>query len=287
LYHPTIMRRIFPVYIILLFWSCTSRTVKDEKPLARVFDEYLYLSDMKDILKNAQNHEDSLSLIKNFTDKWAKKQVIYHLAEVNLSDENKDVASELENYKLSLLIYKYQQLFVSQKLDTVISEAEFSKYYDSHPDDFILDRDIVKTVFVQLPNSAPGKEKIKGWMTSGNEKDIQKLDEYCAKYAYKYDDFTGGWVSFSTVGKLLPVQIDDVTEYIKNNKYAEYKDSSYTYCINLKEYQLAGTNAPAEFAREMIKPVILTQRKVVLLNNLENNAFNAELNNKNVEIYHP
>jgi hypothetical protein len=281
------MKIIIVSAILIFVISCSPQKVTDEKPIARVYDDYLYVSDMKDILKNAENKTDSLQLIRNFTDKWAKNQLLFHLAEKNLSEENKDVAGELENYKLSLLIYKYQQLFVSQKLDTMISDKEYDSYYSLHPTDFLLDKEIIKAIFVQLPKSAPSSEKIKILMTSEKENDIRKLDDYCNRYAYKYDDFKNQWVSFTTIVKLLPTPIDDISTFLKTNKFNEFTDSSYFYFLYIKEFQLSGTTAPIEFAREIMKPILLTERKIALLNNLEINALNTELNNKNVEIFNP
>ena len=276
--------------LILIFFttlSCNTDNIPDEEPLARVYDEYLYLSDMKDILNNVSNKEDSMALIRSFSEKWAKKQVLKHFAEKNLSDENKDVSKELENYKNSLLIYKYQQLFISEKLDTVITDQEYETYYNAHPNEFQLDQNIIKALFIQLPKSAPNPEKVRNLYGSTKEKEISKLDEYCNKYAFKYDDFKGQWISFNTISKELPLIIENPETFIKTNKLIELSDTSYYYFLNIKEFQLSGTPAPLEFAKKMIEPILLTERKVVLLNKLENNALNEELNKKNVEIFNP
>ncbi len=268
-------------------FACSPGQISDEKPLARVFDEYLYPSDMKEILSSAENKEDSATLVKNFTEKWAKKQVLKHLAETNLSDENKDVTLELENYKTSLLIYKYQQLFISEKLDTVISDQEFETYYNLHPNEFELDQCILKVLFIQLPKSAPNPEKVRNLYGSTNEREIKKLDDYCNKYAFKYDDFKNQWISFNTINKMLPNPIGDPEQFLKNNKQTEIADSNYYYFIHIKEYQLTGTPAPIEFAKNMITTILLTERKNELLNKLENNALKEEMNKKNIEIFNP
>lgn len=279
-----------PVYFSLMLFliiACTHDKITDEKPLARVFDEYLYPSDVKEILSDAENKEDSLILIKNFTEKWAKKQVLKHLAETNLSNEKKDVSAELENIKTSILIYKYQQLFISEKLDTVISDKEFETYYNAHPNEFELDQCILKALFIQLPRSAPNPEKVRNLFGSSKERDIKKLDDYCNKFAFKYDDFKDQWISFNSINKMLPDRIEDPELFLKNNKQVEIADSSYYYFIHIKEFQLTGTPAPLEFAKNMITTILLTERKIELLNKLENNALKEEMNKKNIEIYNP
>ena len=269
----------------IVLFACTSKNLPEEKPIARVYDQYLYPSDLKEILIGAKTREDSSNLSHSFTEKWAKKQILLHLAEVNLSDENKDVTMELENYKTSLLIYKYQQLFVSEKLDTIISDQEFEEYYNAHPNEFELEENTIKALFIQLPKSAPNPEKVKSLYQSSKERDSIKLDDYCNKYAYKYDDFKDQWISFTALKKMLPTDIPDPETYLKTNNTIEEADSNYYYFVNIKEYQLRGSSAPLEFAKTMIKPIILTKRKIELLNKLENNALKEELNKKNIEIF--
>jgi hypothetical protein len=197
------------------------------------------------------------------------------------------VSLELENYKASLLIYKYQQLFISEKLDTNVSDQEYEKYYNSHPNEFELDQCILKAIFIQLPRSAPNPEKVRVLYTSNKERDIKKLDDYCNKYAFKYDDFKNEWISFNAINKMLPNPVEDAEGFLKSNRQAEFTDSSYYYFLHVKEYQLTGTPAPLEFAKNMISTILLTERKIDLLNKLENNALKEEMNKKNIEIFNP
>lgn len=279
--------KISSFIIILLAFNiaCSSDKVSDEKPIARVYNEYLYPSDLKDILSGVSSKEDSVELVKSFTEKWAKKQVLLHLAEVNLNDEQMDVSRELENYKTSLLIYKYQQSFIAQKLDTIISDQEITEYYNAHPNEFYLEENIVKAIFIELPKSAPNPEKAKALYSSTKEKDLKKLDDYCNKYAFKFDNFNDNWVSFNTILEMTPTTITDQESFLKTNKQIEVSDTNYFYFVSIREFQLAGSSAPLESARKLITPIILTKRKIDLLNKLENNALKDESNKKNFETY--
>jgi hypothetical protein len=274
---------IFSLFVFII--ACSSEKLSDEKPIARVFNEYLYPSDLKDILSGITLKQDSIDLVKSFTEKWAKKQVLLHLAEVNLNDDQMDVSRELENYKTSLLIYKYQQSFIAQKLDTIINDQEITDYYTAHPNEFYLEENIVKALFIELPKSAPNPEKVKTLYTSTKEKDLKKLDDYCNKYAFKFDDFKENWVSLNSILEMIPAYIQDQEVFLKTNKQIEVNDTNYFYFVNIKEFQLAGDSAPIEFAKKMITPIILTKRKIELLNKLENNALKDESNKKNFETY--
>ena len=51
-------------------------------------------------------------------------------AEVNLSEEEKDLEKEIADYRNSLLIYRYQQDMLFQKLDTVVLEEDIQSLYE-------------------------------------------------------------------------------------------------------------------------------------------------------------
>jgi hypothetical protein len=280
------MKNSYLIFFLFTFViACSSEKISEEQPIARVFNEYLYPSDLKDLFNGITSKQDSIDLVKSFTEKWAKKQVLLHLAEVNLNDEQMDVSRELDNYKTSLLIYKYQQSFISQKLDTIISDQEIAEYFNAHPNEFFLEENIVKAVFIELPKSAPNPEKVKALYTSTKEKDLKKLDDYCNKYAFKFDDFNDNWISFNSILKMTPFEISDQETFLKTSKQIEVNDTNYFYFVSIREFQLAGNSAPLEFAKNIITPIILTKRKIDLLNKLENNALKDESNKKNFETY--
>jgi hypothetical protein len=98
------------LFMITLALSCTKlETRSREKSLAQVFDRNLYPSDIRDIFPSNVSPEDSIMIQQSYVDKWVKKQLILQKAELNLTEEQKDVRLQIEEYRSSLLIYKYEQ----------------------------------------------------------------------------------------------------------------------------------------------------------------------------------
>ena len=87
----------------------------DELPVARVYDVYLFPSELASEIPDHVKPEDSISLAKNYIDKWLKKQLKLKKAEEHLSDEIQDINEEIENYRTGLLIYKYEQYPVTSR----------------------------------------------------------------------------------------------------------------------------------------------------------------------------
>ena len=280
-----VMTRFFLILLIGVT-SCTTLDNRNkEKPLARVYERNLYLSDIQEFFPQNISPADSILILQNFVNKWVKKQLILQKAELNLTEEQKDVRQQLDEYRSSLLIYKYEQSLVAQKLDTAISEEEVQIYYDENPPNFSLDNHIVKCLFIKLPIDAPNLYRIRQLYRSEQEEDFQQLESYCYQYAVKYDYFNEDWVSFESISRELPNEIRSPERFLRYNRYIEQQDSLYRYLVNLREYQLSGTVAPLTYVETKIRTIILNKRKVQFVNDMENNIYMDGLNKGDFTIY--
>ncbi len=280
------MRKLIILVIVLFFTHCSKFNRKQGKePVARAFDKYLYPSDLQDIIPSYISKSDSVIVARDFIEKWIKQQLLLNKAELNLTDEEKNVDKQIENYRTSLLIYKYEQSLIKQKLDTFVSAKEIGDYYSEYSSNFVLNANLVKALFMQVPRTSPDVWKARWWYKSENEEDIKKLEDYCYQYATKYDYFNDNWIYFSEIEKILPVKIDNPERYLKYRKYIEFKDSTYHYFVNIKDYRLVGTVSPLETVRENIRNIIFNKRKIQLIKELESEIYNDALNRNNFTIY--
>ena len=276
------------ILIILTFftgWCSRIGETSKEEPLAKVGNQYLYPADLRGLIRNNLTKEDSVIMVASLTEKWVRKQLIVQKAELNLTDEEKAVNKELEEYRTSLIIYKYEQKLIKEKLDTVVQSSEMEKYYTQNISNFVLNYDIVKALYIKLPNHAPGVEKVKEWMRSESEENIKKLEGYCYQYAVKYEYFKDEWVNFDNIKILLPVNIPDNKQYLKNYKFIELKDTAYYYFVNIKDYKTKGSDSPLKFVESDIKTIILLKRKQKLINDLENKIYFDAIDRDNIKIY--
>jgi hypothetical protein len=206
-------------------------------------------------------------------------------AELNLTEEQMDVSRQIEEYRSSLLIYKYEQNLVAQKLDTLISQEEVIRYYDENPSNFSLDGHIVKCLYIKLPLSAPEVWRVRQLYRSEREDDIRDLESYCFEHAVNYDYFNEDWIPFDNITRELPNEIRNPDRYLRYNRYIEQQDSLYRYMVNIREYQLAGEVAPLPYVESKIRTIILNKRKVQFVNDLENNIYMDALNKGEFTIY--
>ena len=257
-----------------------------EEPLAKVGDKYLYPSDIPTILTSGLSREDSSSITNTYINKWIRTHLLLQRAELNISSEQqKEISNQLEETRTSLIIYQYEKQMINQKLDTLVAENAILNYYNENMSNFVLDENIIKALFVKIPKDAPNISRVRNWYLSDRSEDLTELESYCYQFAEKYDDFDEKWISFDKLLKELPAVVNDQERYLRYNSNIENDDSLHHYFVNIREYRLKTTTAPIEYVADNIKAIILNNRKIQFLIDLENNIFNDALNRGEFEIY--
>jgi hypothetical protein len=280
------MRSILLTITVICLLSCRHEPAEQrEQPLARVFDNYLYPSDLKGVVTAGISGNDSIALVKDFIEKWIRNQLLLDIAERNLTEQEKDVRREIENYRSSLLIYAYQQSYLHQKLDTVVNESEIESWYKENQASFILNQPMMTGVFIKLPVKAPEIYKVRQWYRSDKSEDIKLLEAYCFKNAKVYDHFNDNWVSVNEVLRTIPADNQLLLNTLKNRGYIETRDENYYYFVSANKLAVEGTTTPYELVKDNIHSIILNKRKVQLISELESSIFSDAQNREHFTIY--
>jgi hypothetical protein len=280
------MQRFAFLVLFFILLSCKNDIrLTEEKPVARVLDKTLTAADLTGIIPEGVSAEDSIQITKNFIEKWVQKQLLLNKAELNLTEDEKDVKKQIENYRSSLLIYKYEQSLLKQKLDTTISNEEMEAYYNQNTSNFLLNRDIVKSIYIKVPRSAPEIYKLRQWYRSDDPESIKSLEAYCFQHAETYDFFNESWVDFSGLLDKIPVQIGNPGNFLRYRQTIEASDSVYNYFVRIYDYALSGDPSPSELVKDDIEKIILNKRKMRLLNELETSIYNDAQNRGQFTLY--
>ena len=115
------MRKLPFLYVLIFFiCSCKFFHKNSDQLLVTVYGDKLYFSDIKHLLSPDLNSSDSLNLVRQLCEKWAKEQLLLNKAKINLPIVLQNVKTQVKSYENSLLIYSYQKELLSQKLDTIV-----------------------------------------------------------------------------------------------------------------------------------------------------------------------
>jgi len=273
--------------IIVLFSSCNlfQKREAGPKPVAKVFNTYLYVSDLEGLIPKGASKEDSLSIVKKYIDQWAHEQILIQQAENNIDKKKLDINKQMEDYKNSLIIYAYEQELIRQKLDTGVSDDEIQKYYDDNKKDFELKNDIVKISYVKVGKNAPNLDKLKGWLTSTDPKDKDKLSKYCYQFAQNFFLNDDVWLMFDDVLKEVPIQTFNPDLFLQNNRFVQIADSANVYFLGIKGYMIKNSTSPLSFEKENIRKIVLNKRKMDMIEEMKKNLYDQAISHNNITVY--
>jgi len=270
---------------IILITACKNNNNAGREPVAQVGDKYLF-ADQVPLTNSDLSKEDSISIVRNYIDRWIRNELILNKAEDNLSEEyQNEINNKLEETRANLMIYQYEQQMMLQKMDTTVSDQEIRDYYDSHLNNFTLQNNLLKALFLKLPVEAPNIDRARSWFRSDRQNDIQNLESYAYQFAEKFDDFGENWINMNFLLRELPVDIENESYFLRNNRYYECSDASFHYMVNIRDFRLKGATAPLEYVRDDIRTIILNNRKIDFLQSLETGIYNEGMRNNSFRVF--
>jgi len=284
-----ILRSLVIFLLLASLFSCSKKDQSGRKtkqePVAKVYDKYLYPSDLENIIPKQLSPADSAMKAKNYIDVWIKKQLTLHRAEQVLTSQQKDVEDQLEDYRASLLIYRYKQEVIKQKLDTLVKDAEIEAFYKSHEAEFKLTSNVVKCLFAKIPQDAPNVNKFLSDVDSKNSKDQEAAKEYLHKMAKEFSTFKDEWVYFNEISNQIEGFKVNGEDFLRSKKHLLEKTPKIIYFAKIYEYRLKGEPIPMSLIKNNIKTIVLNKRRLELISQLEQTIFNEAKEGGKIKTY--
>ncbi len=283
------MKKIIIAISLVGLVSCTNSENKkndsDEKPIARVYEKQLYLSDFASNIPMQLNKKDSLLFVNTYKEQWILNELLLHQAENNLPPNQKDIEKEIDEYRKNLLVYRYETELVKQKLDTAVGQQEIEQYYTAHQQNFMLKDNIVKVSYVKVNVKSPTIDKVKKWYASAEPKDRDNLKKYCIQYADNFfiDDNT--WLLLDDVMKEIPLRDYNPELFLKTTRHIEMSDSLFNYFLFIKDFKIKNMPSPLSFEKDNIRQVIINKRKLKLIEEMKQSVYGQAKENSNFEVY--
>ena len=269
-------RRVF--YIVLIFSMLSgcrffNSLAPGDDVVATVGEKVLLRRELANIIQQGATKADSTNQAKTYVQRWVKHELMLSMAEENLMDDQKDVQRELDEYRTSLIIHRYQQQLINQKLDTVITDSDIRQYYDKHPEQFLLDMNIVKAEYIEMPKNLAKPDLLKRLMVATDDNSYQELAKFSFQYATRFEEFNGQWVDFSHIRSMMPPSLASPDATLRRNSFIESYDETKYYLVAIQDYKLIGDKAPFEFVNTRIANLIMNTRKMEFIEELEKNIY--------------
>ena len=253
---------IFIAFVSLLCSCKGTQPVDDADVLVKVKDRTLRRSEIKQQIPRGLSSADNLE-----------------------GEDKAEVDKLVEEYRHSLIRYRYQEQLIKERLSSEFQESDMLSYYEENQKKFVLDKALVKGLFLKIPVDAPGLVDVKGWYRSTSEASLEKIEKYSVQNASIYDYFYDKWVDFDQVMDNIPVHVSNANDFLRANKFVEVSDSTYCYLLNIKEYLPAGSVAPYDYASAQIVEMLTNRRKVEFLKKFEEELYNDAVRSGDVKFY--
>ena len=255
------MREKFLILIAILLSSCNELTsIKNDKLVSRVGENYLYESDIPDF----SLYEDSLIRKKVFIDSWARENILFDLSLVNLDQKSIINLDELiERYKRDLYINSYKDILINSMVDSIISDSEIDEYYDKNLNKFKLNEDLIKFRFVKIPLDNINLNKIRNGLIRYSSFDMELIDSLSFQLAsYNLNDSL--WITKRDFFNQVDfVNYENQKKYVKKGKLISKRDSMYVNLLFINDILQANSVAPRSYLTDRIKSTIYMSENIL------------------------
>ena len=281
------IRLIIPLLLLVAVSCRNTDTDEHRRAAARAGDRVLYIDEIPSgLVTQGMSREDSTSAVQSYIRRWARKELLALRAEENLTPEYKaEVNRQLNEMRNNLLIYQYQQQMMIQKLDTAVTDSELQDYYVSNLSTFTLTTNIVRALYVKVPDGMPELDRIRKLYRSQESADQQELADICFRFGLRYEDYNEEWIPFTELLMEVPFESVDQEQWLARNTGVELKDDRFSYFIAIREYRLRNSVAPFDYIRGQVRTIILNNRRNDFLQKLEDGIYNEAVGNNTLKLY--
>ncbi len=272
-----IVHRIAIIVIVLpALMSCRaiSSFLNNDDTVAEVGTEKLFRSELNRLIPKDISVEDSIRLARQYINTWALDHVFLNIAEEQLSKAEKDVTRELEDYRKSLLKYRYEQLYVNERLDTAVSDETVENYYIANQGKFMLQRPVVKARYLRIAGDSPTLAKIRKKMSSDEVQDLVDADSLAYSSAFKFSTWGNEWVDAAALAREFSMDHVSLVMSMKNSWIEKTDTTGVLNLAYISEMIREGNVAPLEYCTPTIKDMIISARKQELIISLEQDLLN-------------
>lgn len=278
------------ITLVMLFFAIVSCSYfkPEAKPeaIARVGENYLYKSDIVDLISEGTSKEDSIAIVRNFIDRWATQTLLIRAAEVNISKENQEGFDKLiQQYKVDLYTKAYIEQIVKREVDTVVTNEEMKDFYNENKENFRTNGSLVRLRYINLPKDHPKFDLISSKFFDSKSKDKSFWETY--QLQFKSSALNDSiWVEMNQVYKKLPfINPDNREEFIVPGKSIQYPDSLNIYLVKIGKVIDRNEISPFDYLKSTIKELIINRRKLDLIKKFEQEITDDAIKNNKYEIY--
>jgi hypothetical protein len=260
--------------------------VKQDVVVARAGNSYLYRSELRDNITVFSSKTDSIIQSENYINNWARKQLLFDQAIINLDVEAQKEMDELVNsYRSDLWSRSYKEFIVKSNIDTLISKTEIETYYRENQNNFRLNEAMVNLRYIALPSENIDLLEIKNKLIRFQEEDIRFLDSLTFQFnSYGLKDSL--WLTKRELIRTLPIINENNFEnYLKKSQFFLVEDAFEVYLLFVNNYMLRNEVAPLVSIENTIRKIVFNKRKLDFIKQFDKEILQDAIRTKKFQLY--
>ena len=260
--------------------------VKQDVVVARAGNSYLYRSELRDNITVFSSKTDSIIQSENYINNWARKQLLFDQAIINLDVEAQKEMDELVNsYRSDLWSRSYKEFIVKSNIDTLISKTEIETYYRENQNNFRLNEAMVNLRYIALPSENIDLLEIKNKLIRFQEEDIRFLDSLTFQFnSYGLKDSL--WLTKRELIRTLPIINENNFEnYLKKSQFFLIEDAFEVYLLFVNNYMLRNEVAPLVSIENTIRKIVFNKRKLDFIKQFDKEILQDAIRTKKFQLY--
>lgn len=262
--------------VCLLLAGCSGGADSSLPPdaIVAVGNDVLTAAELRTAVPAGLNETDSASFAQAYIRNWTDRKLIANVAarEIDMAEIDKLV----QEYREELIMNRYRREMVRRADNTEFSLDSLTEYYNNHLDQFVLERPLVKGVYLKVPDGSPKLSQLKRLYKSTRPVDIDRLDQTATSEAVHFDYFRDRWVDWEQIETRIPYEFASVPAFLRSAQPLEVSSGGYTYLLKIDNYLLAGETMPFEAASPVVRDRLLNSLRrrydTQLRNELEERA---------------
>lgn len=261
----------------LLLGACSTKGPEiPADALVTIGGRSLCRSDLSPHIRPGLSAADSTELARAYIRSWIDARLI---AEVASAEVDMDEVERLtDEYRNELIKAQYRRVMASQASTGIFTEDSLKEYYDSHLADFVLERPMLKGIYIKVPDQASELASLRRLYKSDRPQDIDRLEKAALSSAVHYDYFRDRWIDLEQIEKRIPVDLTgEEGAGIAARKPVEVSSGGFTYLLSVSDYLAAGATMPYEAARPLVRERLLAARRIAYDATLRNALFNRAI----------
>lgn len=272
------------VAALLLATACGGIETEDADPLlARVHQRELRLSELEGMFPASADAKDSSRIITAFVNRWTKDAVLQWEAERNLPTDA-GIDQLVRDYRASLVRSNYEEVLVSMRLDSTISQEQLQEYYEANKNQYQLERPIVRCFFLRVPYPTPEEASLQDLWDNGKIADTMALKNYSERFAEVSLLDPDAWYSLDDIADQLPEGTLTANNVNSKREFSQ-QDGSFRYYFRLLELKPRLEIAPLDYVKDQATKVILHSRKMRVIQEAREEIFERELRRNSIETF--